>query len=72
MTERDATTMWRTLFNGQSITEASLDKAEAILDSMNPESPLRMRLATELQELRKLAKRSGRRKTPERWCAGGD
>jgi hypothetical protein len=49
--------MWRTLFNGQSITEASLDKAEAILDSMNPESPLRMRLATELQELRKLAQK---------------
>jgi hypothetical protein len=49
--------MWRSLFNGQSITEASLDKAEAILDSMNPESPLRMRFETELQELRKLARK---------------
>ncbi len=58
MNERDVTTLWRKLFAGQSITDASLSKAESLLDSMNPESPLRMRLATELEEIRQLQKKN--------------
>jgi hypothetical protein len=57
LNERDATTQWRKLFDGQKITGAALTKAEALLDSMNPESPLRMRLATELQEIRQLGQK---------------
>jgi hypothetical protein len=58
LNERDVTTQWRRLFDGQSITDASLDKAEKLLDSMNPESPLRMRLAAELEEMRQLGKQN--------------
>jgi hypothetical protein len=57
LNERDVTTLWRKLFDGQTITDASLEKAEALLDGMNPESPLRMRLATELQEIRQLGQK---------------
>jgi hypothetical protein len=52
LNERDVTTQWRKLFDGKPITPASLAKAETMLDEMNPESPLRMRLATQLDEMR--------------------
>jgi len=58
LNERDVTTQWRRLFDGEKITGASLAKAEALLDSMNPESPLRMRLATELKEIRQLRQKN--------------
>jgi hypothetical protein len=54
LNEHDVTTLWRNLFDGQKITGVSLAKAEALLDRLNPESPLRMRLATELKEIRQL------------------
>ena len=54
LNERDVTTLWRNLFTEQGTTTASLAKAQALLDSMNPESPLRLRLALELQDIRKL------------------
>jgi hypothetical protein len=46
--------MWRFLFTGKEITSDSLAKAEAMLDGMSGESPLHLRLAKELAELRKL------------------
>lgn len=52
--EREVTNMWRFLFTGKEITSDSLAKAEAMLDGMSGESPLHLRLAKELEELRKL------------------
>ena len=57
LNERDVTTLWRKLFDGQRITAASLAKAEALLDGLNPESPLRLRLATQLKEIRQLGQK---------------
>ncbi len=54
LSERDVTTMWRNLFHEQEVSSATLAKAEALLDRLNLESPLRSRLATELEEIRKL------------------
>lgn len=55
LNERDVTTMWRNLFRGKEVTRQSLDEAEQLLDDLSPESPLRVRLSTELEELRKMS-----------------
>lgn len=55
LNERDVTTMWRNLFRGKEVTSQSLDEAEELLDDLSPESPLRVRLSTELEELRKMS-----------------
>lgn len=52
MTERDATRLWHKLFRGQEITSLTLIEAENVLADLPPESPLRLRLSTELQEIR--------------------
>jgi len=44
------------LFKGKDVTEETLQKAEALLDELRAESPLRHRLSKELDELRKLRK----------------
>jgi hypothetical protein len=54
LNERDVTTMWRNLFKGKEVTVQSLDEAEEMLDDLSPESPLRVRLSTELDEMRKM------------------
>ena len=41
--------------DGQEITVELLDKAEALLDQLRPESPLRHRLWSELDELRDMS-----------------
>jgi hypothetical protein len=46
--------MWRKLFHDQEITSETMGKAERLLDGLSLESPLRLRLATELEEIRKL------------------
>ena len=51
LTESEVTRSWARLFKGQ-VNDTTLDKAEALLDELRPESPLRHRLATELDELR--------------------
>ena len=51
LNDRDVTTQWRQLFDGQEITDASLAKAKALVDRLSPESPLRLRLETELDEI---------------------
>jgi len=53
LNERDVTMLWRKLFRGQEITTLTLGKAQALLDQLRPESPLRFRLTEELEELRK-------------------
>jgi hypothetical protein len=46
--------MWRNLFHGKEVTEKSLNEAEELLDDLSPESPLRVRLSTELAEIQKM------------------
>ena len=52
--ERDVMNSWRILFHGKEITTVSLAEAEALLDGVSGESPLHIRLAKELEEIRKL------------------
>jgi hypothetical protein len=47
---------WRSLFPGKEVTSDSLVKADALLDNLSGESPLHIRLAKELEEIRKLQK----------------
>jgi len=54
LTEQQIARSWRKLFAQGEFTEETCAKAEALLDDLRPESPLRHRLATELGELRKL------------------
>jgi hypothetical protein len=54
MNERDVTTRWRELFRGQVITSELLKKADTLLNQLSVESPLRIRLAKELEDIRKL------------------
>jgi len=58
LNERDATIQWSELFRGQDITSLTLKKAEALLDELSPESPVRHRLAMELEEIRQLYQKS--------------
>ncbi len=54
LTEQQINQSWRRLFNGGQFDEETFDKAASLLDELRPESPLRHRLGTELEELRKL------------------
>ncbi len=58
LNERDVTTQWRKLFTGQEITDAVLSTARALLNRLSPESPLRIRLAMELDEIKKLRQKN--------------
>ncbi|HVU89939.1 MAG TPA: hypothetical protein VHD36_21590 [Pirellulales bacterium] len=53
LTEQEVIRSWRKLFKGQ-YDESAFARAEALLDELRGESPLRHRLMTELDELRKL------------------
>ena len=55
LTEKEVSKSWRTLFKGAAINDEVLAKAEALLDELRPESPLRHRLGSELEELRRIA-----------------
>jgi len=62
--EHDATRLWHRLFRGQQVTTLTLSEAKLLLDDMNPESPLRLRLSAELDEIRSVyaAKKSKKAK----------
>jgi len=53
LTEQEIARSWRRLFSTREVNDEILGKAEALLDELRPESPLRHRLGTELDELRK-------------------
>jgi len=53
--EREVLRAWRNLFDGNEVTPVALDKAEELLDGLSGESPLHIRLANELEELKKRA-----------------
>ena len=54
LTEQEVSRSWARLFKGEKSSE-TFAKAEALLDELRPESPLRHRLGIELEELRELA-----------------
>ena len=56
LTEQEIARAWRALFRGAARGEEAFAKAEQLLDELRPESPLRHRLGTELDELRRRAK----------------
>ncbi len=51
LTEQEVSRSWRQLVKGE-LTSETFTKAEALLDELRPESPLRHRLSSELDELR--------------------
>ena len=55
LTEKEVSKSWRTLFKGSELHDDDFSKAEALLEELRAESPLRHRLSTELEELRKIA-----------------
>ncbi len=55
LTEQEVARSWRQLFHkGAELTDERLERAETLLEEMRDESPLRLRLGLELQELRKM------------------
>ncbi len=55
LTEKEVSKSWRTLFKNGATSDEDFTKAEALLDELRPESPLRHRLSGELEELRRIA-----------------
>ena len=54
LTEAEAQRSFRILFKSKDISPDAFEKAEALLDELRAESPLRHRLSLELEEIRKL------------------
>lgn len=54
LTEQEVSRSWQKLLHTSNIASDAFEKAEALLDELRAESPLRHRLETELNELRKL------------------
>jgi hypothetical protein len=54
LTENEIQRTWRALFRGQEVNDDIFTRAEALLEELRPESPLRHRLDGELCELRKI------------------
>ncbi len=54
LTEQEVARSWRNLFKDSSISNDAVEKAEGLLEELRPESPLRHRLGSELEELRRL------------------
>ena len=54
LTESEVQRSFRNLFKTKDVPSDTFDKAEALLDELRPESPLRHRLSIELEEIRKL------------------
>ncbi len=52
LTEKEVSQSWLKLFSGAQVTDEKVNRAEALIDELRPESPLRHRLDTELEELR--------------------
>lgn len=54
LTENEVARSWTKLFKTGNFTEATFERAEALLDELRGTSPLRHRLMSELEELRQL------------------
>jgi hypothetical protein len=55
LTEKEVAQSWRAMFKGRELNDKLFKEAEALIDQLRAESPLRHRLSGELEELRKLA-----------------
>jgi hypothetical protein len=51
--ERDVLRKWRDVFRGNEVNAQTLAQAEALLEDLSGESPLHLRLANELEELKR-------------------
>ena len=54
LTESEVSRSWNRLFKDSNFSTDTFDSAEALLDELRPESPLRHRLGNELEELKNL------------------
>lgn len=54
MDEREVLRAWRDLFRSKESTPDTLTKAETLLSGLSGESPLHLRLANELEDLKQL------------------
>ncbi len=54
LTEQEVSRSWGLVFKGDQFAPDSFDRAEQLLEELRPESPLRLRLTGELEELRKI------------------
>jgi hypothetical protein len=66
MDERDVLRAWRELFHNGEFTSETLEKAEAFLEGLSGESPLRIRLASELAELQKKSRERTKKRSTRR------
>jgi hypothetical protein len=55
LTEKEVAASWRKLFGQREMNDEIVSKAQALIDNLRPESPLRHRLDAELEELVKAA-----------------
>jgi hypothetical protein len=56
LTEQEVSRSWQKLFKVGEVTGETFAKAEALLEELRAESPLRHRLGGELRELRRIHK----------------
>lgn len=66
MDERDVIRKWRDLFRGNGATPEALVQAESLLEGLSGESPLHLRLAGELDELKKGPKADKKKRAARR------
>jgi hypothetical protein len=59
LTEQEVAKSWRKLFQQREFSDDVFAKAEALIDELRPESPLRHRLGVELDELRRMPRVGG-------------
>ncbi|MGO9109889.1 MAG: hypothetical protein ACLP9L_11710 [Thermoguttaceae bacterium] len=73
LTENEIQRTWRALFRDQEINEETFTRAEALLEELRPESPLRHRLDGELGELRRMRskKLTPQKQIPQKQTARG-
>jgi hypothetical protein len=57
LTEHDVLTQWRQLFQDHEINDTTMAQAEELLENLRLESPLRNRLAKELDDIQKLGEK---------------
>lgn len=54
LTEHEVARSWGQVFQSRQIELSAFDRAEQLLEELRPESPLRLRLTRELEELRSI------------------
>lgn len=62
LTEQEVSRSWGRLFKGGEVNGEVLAKAEALLEELRAESPLRHRLSRELEELQARANKTVKKK----------